>query len=156
MWYDGWHSFLRVRVLVPVRGSRCLFWRETHTKGLRARFPTRLEEDKGRKVPEKTGGRTEENREKNSLQNRAVRRREQATSRMYEPRGWVDQHEKISQHSGWLWGKFVRIHAPVSSQNARKVSQTSPFLRLELTQVCICLFSFLPPSRLRMLCFVCP
>ena len=29
----------------PVRGFFCLFWCETHTKGLRARFPTRPEED---------------------------------------------------------------------------------------------------------------
>ena len=29
----------------------CLFWRETHTKGLRARFPTRLEEDEERQGP---------------------------------------------------------------------------------------------------------
>ena len=43
-----------------------------------------------------------------------------------------------------------------SLQNARKVSQTSLFLRLELTQVRVCLFSFLPLSRLCMLCFVCP
>ena len=39
-------------VLAPLRRSLCLFWRETHTKGLRTRSPTRLEE--GRKVQEKT------------------------------------------------------------------------------------------------------
>ena len=33
---------------MPVRGSLCLFWRETHTKGLHARLPTRPEEDEGR------------------------------------------------------------------------------------------------------------
>ena len=36
---------------MPVRGFLCLIWRETHTKGLRAGFPTRLEEDEGRKAP---------------------------------------------------------------------------------------------------------
>ena len=30
---------------MSVRGFLCLFWRETHTKGLRAKFPTRPEED---------------------------------------------------------------------------------------------------------------
>ena len=39
---------------VPVRRFLCLFWREIHTKGLRARFPMRPEEDEGRKVPEST------------------------------------------------------------------------------------------------------
>ena len=54
-----------VWVWVPVRGSLCLFWRETHTKGLRARFPTSPEEDEGRKVPERKKGvrRRNQNRE---------------------------------------------------------------------------------------------
>ena len=43
-----------------------LFWHETHTKGFRARFPTRPEEYEGRKVPERT--------EETSGQKEAVRR----------------------------------------------------------------------------------
>ena len=35
---------------------------------------------------------------------------------------------------------FARVHTHVSSQNAQKVSQTSPLLRLELIQVHVCLF----------------
>ena len=31
-----------------------LFWRETHTKGLCVKFPTRPEEAKGRKLPEQS------------------------------------------------------------------------------------------------------
>ena len=54
----------------------------------------------------------------------------------------VGQREKISQHSWWLRENFARIHARDSSQNARKVSQTSPFLRLELTQFRICSLFF--------------
>ena len=41
-------------VLVPLRRSLRLFWRETHTKGLRTRYPTRPEVEKGRKAWEKT------------------------------------------------------------------------------------------------------
>ena len=38
MWHYGWHPFLCV--WVPFKESLCLFWRETHSKGLRARSPT--------------------------------------------------------------------------------------------------------------------
>ena len=41
-----------VWVWVSASQKITLFWRETHTKGLSARFPTRPEEDEGRKVPE--------------------------------------------------------------------------------------------------------
>ena len=61
VWHNGWHSFLWVQV----RESLCLFWRETHTKGLRARSPTRPEEDERRKVPG-TVGRREQSREGHS------------------------------------------------------------------------------------------
>ena len=57
-----WVAFLWVWVWVPVRGSLSLFWRETLTKGLRARFLTRTEEDEGRQ-----GHRTD----RGSQQNRA-------------------------------------------------------------------------------------
>ena len=70
--------------------------------------------------------------------------REQATARMYGHRCWVGQREKMSQHFWWPCRNFARIHTHDSSQNARKVSQTSPFLCLDLTQVRVCLFSFLP------------
>ena len=56
--------------LVPVRGFLCLFWRETHTKGLRARFPTRPEEDEGRQSPK------EVNRREQSTEVRGRRRSE--------------------------------------------------------------------------------
>ena len=56
-----------VGVWVLVRRSLCLFWRETCTKGLCARFATRPEEDEGRKVPE-TVGRREQSRERQSAE----------------------------------------------------------------------------------------
>ena len=137
---------------MQVRRFLCLFWRETHTKGLRARFPTRLEEDEGRKVPWRTEEtRTEKEAEQRCVQNRGVSRSEQETARICGLRRRVGQRERMSQHSWWFCGNFTRIHACDSSQNARKVSQTSLLLRLEQTQVRICLFSFLPPSRLCML-----
>ena len=39
-----------------------------------------------------------------------------------------------------LCGSFARAHARISSQNARKVSLTSAFLCLRLTQACDCLY----------------
>ena len=83
-------------------------------------------------------------------------RQKRAGDRACGVRCRVGQREKMSQHSWWLWGNFARIHARDSSQSARKVSQTSPFLSLELTQVRISLFSFLQPSRLCMSFFMCP
>ena len=47
---------------VPIRRFLYLFWCETPTKGLRARFPTRPEEDEGRKVREWTEETRAENR----------------------------------------------------------------------------------------------
>ena len=44
-----------------------LFWCKTHTKGLHVRFPMRLEEDEGRKVP----GKTKKGTEQGSRQKRA-------------------------------------------------------------------------------------
>ena len=41
-------------VSATLRRSLCLFWRETYTKGLRARSPVGQEVEEDRKVPEKT------------------------------------------------------------------------------------------------------
>ena len=46
---------------------------------------------------------------------------------------------------GILFEYTIMTHT--EAQNAKKkVPKTSPFLRLELTQVCACLFFFLPLS----------
>ena len=58
----------------------------------------------------------------------------------------------MNQHSWWLCGNFTQVHAHDSAQNVRKVSQTSPFLRLELTQARDCLFFF--TSTLSVVCVV--
>ena len=97
-------------------------------------------------------------REQGSRQNKAVGRREQAL-------GPVDLELGLANVRGWVSvpGGFLGISLEYTlalahryTESYVKVSQTSPFLRLELTQVRVCLFSFLPPSRLCMLCFVCP
>ena len=81
-----------------------------------------------------------QSQEQRMRRERAVNRSQgKSTARNYGPRRWVGQH-KMSQHFWWLCGIFPRIHAHNSSQNAGKVSQTSPFLHLELTQVRVCLF----------------
>ena len=41
-------------VLAPLRRSLCLFWCETHTKGLRTRSSARPKVEEGRKIREKT------------------------------------------------------------------------------------------------------
>ena len=96
-----------------------LFWHETPTKGLRARFPTRPEEDEGRQETDqstqqnKTVYRTGESVEQGSRQKRAG-------TRACGLRGQVGQSERISQRSWWLCGNFARIHTHASSQKHRK------------------------------------
>ena len=72
-------------------------------------------------------------------------------SRMCNPEAWLVNVEDESAFLVTLW-EFHSNTRRYSLQKARKVSQTSPFLCLELTQDRVCLFSFLPPSRLCMLC----
>ena len=153
MWHNRLHSFSFV--LAPVRESFGLFWRETHKKGQRVRSPAGPELKAGRKVSEKTERvNWQRKAEENSRLQIAVQRRRQwedgsrAEKRVnrnqkgdYKDlltyRGWVNQREKmlallIASEN------FVREHVQISSQNT--VSQTSYFLRLELTQVRVCSF----------------
>ena len=74
--------------------------------------------------------------------------------------GSLDSDVELANVRGWVSvpGGFVRISlvytfaiAHRCTESYTKVSQTSSFLRLELTQVHVCLLSFLPPSRLCML-----
>ena len=135
---------------VPVK-FLCLFWRETHTKGLCARFPTRSEEGpmaEQKRAVNKRRQSTGEGSQQERVVNRSWGRtngQRKVTARNCGPRGCVSQRERMSQHSWWLCGNFARIHACDSPQMHRsftKVSQTSPFLLLELTQVRVCLFFF--------------
>ena len=104
MWNDGWHSFLWVWMWGPIRGSLGLFWRETHTKGLHARFLTRLEDDEGRKVPELI--RAVSRREKSTEVGGSRQSREER--RLREP---VDSVARFAHVKGWVSvpGGFVGI-----------------------------------------------
>ena len=74
-----------------------------------------------------------------------------ATAWTCGPRGRVGQRQRMSRYSWWLCGSFARFHAHRCTESYAKVSQTSPFLHLKLTQVSDC-FSFLPPSWLYFVC----
>ena len=137
---------------VPVRRFFCLFWRETHTKGVRARLPTRPIEDERK---QRSQSRTEESREQSRTgqsagessrqKSREADGQRKATARTCGPRGRVCQRERMSQHSWWLCGNFARIHARDSQQMHRKLhkSVTNTFLlALELTQVRVVCFLF--------------
>ena len=125
MWFDEWHSFLRV--WVPFRGFLCLFWRETHTKGLCARFPTRPEEDEERKGPwavnwirQSAEESSQQKPGEGDGQRKAAAKRGVGT---YEPGSQVSQRERISQRSWWLCRNFARIHARDSPQIHRMLEK---------------------------------
>ena len=105
MWHDMWHSFLWV--WVQVRGSLCLFWRETPTNGLHARFPTRPEEGRRRQTTEesKRTGQSAGERESSWQKSGEADGQRKVTARTSGPRDRVGQREKMSQRSWW----FVEI-----------------------------------------------
>ena len=76
--------------------------------------------------------------------------------------GCVDPDAGLANLRGWVSipGDFVGISLEytlaIAHRMQGKCHKLPPFLRSELTQVLVCLSSFLPPSRLCMLCFVCP
>ena len=105
LWHDRRHSLLWVWMWVPVRGPLCLFWRETHTKGSRATFPTRPEENRWRQTTE------ESRREQGSRQTWVVSWREQSTFRERWLLGPVDPEAGLANVRGWVSvpGDFVGI-----------------------------------------------
>ena len=105
--FGSWLSFLcdpmlgirYVDVWVPVRGSLCLFWRVTHTKGLCVRFPTRSKENEGRKVQEIVSRREQTRQGQSRDENWPVERTDQST----EVRG-NRQSRKTFEDAGWpMW-----------------------------------------------------
>ena len=147
MWHDVGNS-LCVCAWVPVRRFLCLYGRETHTKGLHTRSPTRSEEDGGRKVPEQSREETSQQKEaeQRSGQNKAVDRSEQSSEvEGSRPLGSVDPDARLANMRGWVSipGDFLGISFKYTLAIAhRKVLQISPFLRLELTQARGYLFFF--------------
>ena len=169
MWHYGWHPFLWV--WVPVRESLCLFWCETHTKSLRARTPTRPEEDEGKKVPETVDWRGQSREEGRSQQKgaggdqltkqisqgmRVGQRGDQSTevrkaaARTCWPTdtGFTNARIWVSIPSGFeeVSLKYTPVIAWKCTGSSTKVSKTSLLLWLEVTQSCDCLFffSFIP------------
>ena len=151
MWHDEWHSFLWV--WMPFRGSLSLFWRETHTKGLRARFPIDRKRTEGGSRQRKADNRSRQNIPGESSEQGS--RQKRAEARACGLRGRVGQCERMSQRSWWLCGNFTQIHNHTSPQIHRKLHKSVTNSSLLMLRVRVCLFSFLPPSRLCMLCFVC-
>ena len=97
----------------PSRRSPCLFWRETQTKGLNSRSPTRPEVEVERKVREKTGVSwrrktqrcsrqrgAEETSRQLTMQGREWQSQQKSERRLLRPdelrRGRVNQREKMS------------------------------------------------------------
>ena len=125
-----------------VRESLCLLWRETHTKGLSTRSPTRPE------------GRGKEGlREDRESQLTKEGRRRQSEERSSRNRSTELGSQEMSQHSKWLCGSFVHIHACKCMESCTKVSQTPPLVLGADPSPCLFFCSFLPPSQL---CFVSP
>ena len=129
---------------MPVRGSLCLFWRETHTKGMRVRLPTRPEEDEGRQSPraeQKKGvNRRGQSTEQGSQQGRAVNRnRRKPTVKEMQLLGPVDPEAVLANVRGWVSipggceGISLECRLAIAyrcTESFTKVSQTSLFLAL--------------------------
>ena len=148
MWNDLGYS-LCGRGWVPIRGSHFLFWSENPHKELAREISYEIGRRRGKEGPRA---------EQKSGQTRAVGRREQEL-------GPAESEAGLANVRGWVSvpGGFVGISLEYTltlahrcRESHAKVLQTSPFLCLELTQVRVYLFSFIPSSRLCMLCFVCP
>ena len=129
------HSFCRCG-WVLVRGFLCPFWCETHTKGLRARFPTRPEDEEERQGPRAVNSRNElEQSGKGYNQRKAAAK---WGVRTWGPRGRVSI-------PGSCVGIFkYMLVTDTEAKNAKDVPKTPPFLCLGLTQIRACLFFFLP------------
>ena len=116
------------------------------------------------KVPEQNR-RKQSTEEESSQQERAVNRSQQnrALKRIELELGSVDSEAGLVNVRGWVIvpGGFVGILLEYTlaiahrcTESYTKVSQTSPFLRLALTQVRVYLFSFLTQVRVYLFSFL--
>ena len=109
MWHDFGHSW-RGCGWVPVRGSLCLFWRETHSKGLHPRSPTRPKEDEwsqenrevDRTEQSTEVGESRESREEGSRLIGAVCRREQELESVDSKAGLANGRWWVSVPGGFV------------------------------------------------------
>ena len=157
MWHDVGHSFLWVWVWVSSCQIRLSFWARNPHKGLAREISRETGKRQGKARSQ--GERREESRE----QNMAVRRREQwteveeadgqgkATATTFGPRaGLADAREWVHVPGGYV-GISLEYTIAIAhryTESYAKVSQTSLFLCLELTQVldCLSFFIFQPLS----------
>ena len=157
VWLDRWHSFIWVWVCTSQRIPLSVLARNPH-KGRaheityetgRRRGKARSQGRKQKKAVNRTG----QSAEGGSPQKRTLKRREQEL-------GPVDSEVGLANVRGWVnvTDGCVGISLEYTlaiAHSYTKVSQTSPFLRLELTQVRACLFFFSSTSRLCMLSSIC-
>ena len=116
---------------------------------VRARFPTRRKRTReGSSQKRREGISQEKEAEQRSRQKRAGVRTCGLRSGLANVKGWVGVPRGFVGIS--LEYTLALVHR--CTESYAKVTQTSPYLRLELTQVRVCLFSFLPPSRYVVFC----
>ena len=146
MWHDGWHSFLWVWVSACQKIPSSVLSRNPH-KGL------------AREISHETGrGRGKEGPKENR---KGVSQEKWTEQSSRQKSGVADGRERwrlepVDSDAGlaniWRWvsipGDFVEILLEYTlvlahrNTECSKVSETSPFLRLELTQARDCLFFF--------------
>ena len=97
---------------------------------------------------------TKESRSRQSGDESRAEKREQKSERRLRPvdlqrPGWPTRENKSALLVA-LWEFSLKYTLTLAHRMHKKCHKLLPFLRLELTQVCVCLFvcSFLPPSRL--------
>ena len=143
-------------VYVGVRGSLCLFFAWNPHKGCACEIFHETGRGRGK-------ARSQRRTEEGSGHNRIVNRREQSTevgeSRLLRP---VDTEVGLANVRGWfsvpggLWEFRSNIRSWLLTDEQKvtqKCHKLLPRLCLELTQVRVCLFSFLPPSQLKYVVF---
>ena len=134
-WWGSIYFSACWRGWVPVIGFLCLFWRETHTKDLRARFPTRPKEDEKKArfqcSQQKIGVSVDQG--KATVRERWLLSEELGPA---DPEAWSASSRRWFSAPGSWVGIFVRVHdmTDTEAQDGRKVVKTSPFFRLRLTQ----------------------
>ena len=115
----------------------------------------RMREGRSQREQKKPGQLTDQDSRQNRVNRRGQSREENSSWGLWTQRpGWPTwKNESVFLVALWEFCSNSLTISHRCTESYTKVSQTFPFLHLELTQVC--LFSFLPPSRLCMLCFVC-
>ena len=156
MWHDRWHSFLWVWVWVSSSQRIPLsdLARNPH-KELVREISCKTGRRRGKASPRVVNIRMQAAGE-SSQQKSRERRLLSKELGPADPVAGLANVRRWVQRSWWLCGNFARINSRNSPQISQKWSQTSHFLRLELTQVRDSLFFFFfHPLGCVLLCLVC-